>query len=413
MCNKLHCYNCENPCNPWFKLQNESKRKENDMQAKGLLLRELRISNGISFARIFSMFWIFMVNYFSTGIFRNYYKVEYQYAIEKGENFLKVMNTSPSFLDKSFFALSYAGWSGVIAFFFLSGFSLWFSILKRKTFNIVGYAVRRFKSIYPTYLMSVVITVAVVIMRKTIIIKSKDVAALIVGAAKFVSNAQDFNSPFWFITAISMCYLFFPLLPMIYSRFKFTGLLAFVVVNYIFFRVPVLSDTLYPLIPFFVYVCIGVLACHIIFRYLAKNEAIMKLFCIFAIIVGYFVIYRYVYGEPVQKCMQTTWALSHPYEAGVVFAAVFFAAGYLLPAVFNKGLIWLSRGTLAVFLYHYLLYPDLVPILQPRFFGGHLSLMFICTYVCFLLFFSFLQGLFDKKIGRRVSETLTKHYNFD
>ena len=48
----------------------------------------LRISNGISIARIIAMLWIFSTNYFS-HFFYLFYKVDYQYAIGEAKNFIE------------------------------------------------------------------------------------------------------------------------------------------------------------------------------------------------------------------------------------------------------------------------------------------------------------------------------------
>ena len=363
--------------------------------------KDIRISNGISIARIIAMLWIFSVNYFLNN-FRNYYGVEPRYATEKAANFINLMNSHPWFIDRFYFIFSYAGWSGVITFVFLSGFSLWFSILKSGRFNVGDYGLKRFLGIYPAYFVSIIIAGIVVIIRRSLIPQKYDLAILLMGAVGFVDHVRAFNSPVWFITTIFLIYLFFPIIPILYKRFRFIGILVFTLVcsffmyngptNYMRFK-----ESLYPLVPFWVFMCIGVLISHIVYKYLSKNKKLMNPLCILTILTGIYFLFRFIYLEPASN-LQSAWEVKHRYVAGVIIALVCFSMGYLLPLRFYRVLRWFSRGTFAVFLYHYIFFPFLVPCIKPSYFSSHISIVLIAFYFVILICLSVLQGLFDEKI---------------
>lgn len=384
-----------------------------------------KISNGVSIARIISMFWIFSVNYFPF-IFKAFYGVEYQYAIETSRNYINVMETSPWIIDKIIFVASYAGWSGVVIFAIMSGFSLWLSILTSGTFRVGDYVVKRFNSIYVSYFIAVIIAFIAGSFIRNIELESFSLVAMTMGAARFVGSAYEYNPPMWFITLMLLCYLFFPIIPIIYNRFRILGVTAAVACFcgvYLFFRLSfgpsyylTVKGPEYPLMPFWVFLCFGLLASHFIFKHRGMQIRIRNIslrvtdaLCAFAIPVSGYLFYWFIYLEP-QKNLATSWNIFDPYWLGVVAAVALFAIGYYLPASWHKPLRWLSRGTLAVFLYHYIILPFLIPYMKPPLFTQHLSVALLGTYVVMLAFLSMFQYILDKTIVKFTRHLTSREY---
>jgi len=381
----------------------------------------LKISNGISVARIIAMLWIFLVNYFSTGIFRSFFGVEYQYAIEKSGNFINVMNSSPWFIDKLIFVLSYAGWSGVVAFTYLTGFSLWLSLLKSGKFEIGDYVKKRFNSIYVSYFIAVIISFSVGVGIHHVQPSSHDLWALIMGATKFVGSAGGLNTPLWFISVLFLLYLFFPIIPIIYHKFRFVGILIFTLlcsglwgfVQGAAIRNILIISGLFA--PFWLTLCIGVLMSHMFYKCAAikiKNVKVMDIACVFIVLIGTFLLFKYIYLEPARDLM-APWFIKAPYTTGVIGALTFFSIGYLLPLKLSKSLRWLSRGTFGIFLYHYLLIPFLVPYIKPDIFTSHLSIALVIPYLVMLICLSVFQGILDGTIVRFTRNLSSKDYKIE
>lgn len=356
---------------------------ENGETTEKLLVHQ-KISNGISAVRILGMFWIVSVNFFQI-IFTNFYNQSYPYTIEKSRNFIDLIKNQEIF-DKIFLPFAYSGWAGVIIFIIISGFSLWFSTLKRKKFNLGEYLVGRLNGIYLPYFIAIVITILGNYFIRQRSPQLYDFSALILGASKLVPSAYVYNGPLWFMTGIILCYLFFPIFPFIYKKFRLWGIsiLTFLSFSLLFFwpssyffairsseSSPV-SSALYPLLPFWSFFCLGILLSHLIFKYLSGHlkkinlRALNKLIFSLSAIIGFFLLYKIIYFNPSQN-LEIAWQ-TNPYLAGLAGFLFFFSIGYLLPTQLYKPLRWLSRGTLGVFLYHYLIHPIIVPYIKPPFF---------------------------------------------
>lgn len=382
----------------------------------------LKISNGISVARIFAIFWIFLVNYFSTSLFRSYYDVEYQYAIEKTENFLKIMNSNnnPWLIDKIMFVLSNAGWSGVVIFIFLVGFSLWLSFLKSKRFKISDYLAGRFNNVYIPYLISIIIASITGIYIRHIMPVNHDLLALILGAAKFHETALRYNPPIWFISMLFLLYLFFITIPLIYNKSRFVGLLSFTLILCGLWAFMDWSEPGYLglgiaftiLLFHFIVMGLGVLISHIVYKY-SKFKILkintLNLITIFVIPVGFYLMFKFIYLD-LSKDLTVPWLIARPYATGIIISFIFISIGYLLPIGFYKPLRWLSRGTFAVFLYHYVIGFFIIPYLRPEFFRHHLSLALILPFLVILILMSVFQKFIDKTIVRYAQKVFFKEY---
>jgi len=385
-----------------------------------------KISNSISFTRIMTMFWIVSVNYFQI-IFGNFYSQGYQYAVEKSKNFVEIINSS-QFIDKIFLPFFYSGWSGVVIFVMISGFSLWFSILISKKFKIGEYVQGRFTGIYLPYFVAIVITVIVNYLFIKILPQPFDISVLLLGASRFVPAANAYNGPFWFITLILLCYLFFPIIPIIYNKFHLKGILFLTIISSgpLFYLWDIFHTTtakgvttpipssLYPLFPFWAFLCIGVLLCHLILKFTRMNfkkinqRYIKLLLPWFFIIVGIVLLFKILYLDPSLN-PEIPWQIS-PWFASMAGILVFFSAGYLLPIKFYNILRWLSRGTFSVFLYHYLLHPFLSPYIRPDILTHHISIAIFLMYLIMLIGFSVFQSVIDKTVVKFIKSLYEKDY---
>jgi peptidoglycan/LPS O-acetylase OafA/YrhL len=386
-----------------------------------------RISNGISLTRIIAMFWIVSVNYFQL-VFKNFYNQEYPDAVAKTQNFIEVMKNS-HFIDKIFLPFFYSGWSGVVIFVIISGFSLWLSILVSKKFKIGEYIIERFNGIYVPYFVAVIISIFVNYYFLKGTPQPYVLPALLLGAAKFVPAAQWVNSPLWFISLILVCYLFFPIIPIIYNKFRLIGILVITIISSIVMFYlwdvfhtttvrgvtnPILSS-LYPLFPFWAFLCIGVLLCHLIYKSImiqlrkTIQEYVKILLPLFFVIVGTIFLFKILYLDP-SKNSEIPWQIN-PWLAGMAGTLVFLSAGYLLPVRFYRILRWLSRGTFTVFLYHYVASPLVVKHISPNIIlTPHISIAIILMYLAMLIGFSVCQSFVDNTLVKFVKSLCKKDY---
>jgi hypothetical protein len=104
-------------------------------------------------------------------------------------------------------------------------------------------------------------------------------------------------------------------------------------------------------------------------------------------------VYWQVYAAPASR-LDAAWAVYFPFFVGIAAAISFLILGFFLPPRFYKFLRWLSRGTLGVFLYHYLLYPYWVSIIGPNPAISYFVFMFL-VFFAMLFFFSFFQKKID------------------
>ncbi len=370
-----------------------------------------RISNGISLARIITMFWIFSTNYFA-WIFPNYYGIDIEQAASNARLFSEIQAANPWPVDRVLFWFAAAEWPPVTIFAFLSGFSLWFSILNSGSFRLGDYAVNRFNSIYvPFFISSLVAFFAGGVLRG-LEVERMDLGALLMGATLFVPSAARYNGAVWFMSLIFLSYLFFPIIPVLYNRLRVWGLAALTLASFAYFAY--FGSTyfmrswgaLYPLMPFWLFLCLGVLACHLIFTH--RNSAlrlghtslgIFKILSFPAVFAGFYLIYRFLYLEPSAN-LDSNWFAGNAFWAGLAGAFCFFAIGYLLPAKLGRPLRWLSNGTFTVFLYHFIVLPFAAPYITPAIFTTHISIALVSSYCITLIYSSALQHLLNATVLR-------------
>ncbi len=358
-----------------------------------------RVSNGISVVRIFSMFWIVAVNYFS-WLFRDLYSVDYAVATANSTNFITTMNENESVIDKISYMLAYSGWLGVVAFATVSGVSLWFSTLKKGTFKLNDYISSRICGIYVPYLLSIPVAVVIAyIIRGGEVFKSMGISALIMGGARFNDAAHVLNTPMWFVSLIILLYLAYPVFVFMYSKFNIKSIViatAFLfVVNWFFAKQ---LGVFYPLMPFLIVFLVGFLFMHFIYNSPEQN----KLFSIIAIPICFTTLLWMIYFEPQIKGVSM---VNDYYFAGVVAMVLMFSVGYLLPVKWNKVLMYMSRGTLAVFLYHYLF---IHPVVFATSWIKSLTVSLWLIYGSMLTVGVFMQSYVDKKIAQYIKPLFNK-----
>lgn len=238
-----------------------------------------RLSNGISLARIFAMLWIFSINLLPFA-FGMYYDKPYEYALENNGNFIELANSNTWWADRAYFFFAFSGWTGVILFVFLSGFSMWLSILSSRKFDLKSFFLKRFNSVYVPYFFAAMAAFFVVVVFLRRMPGDYDFVSLLMGASKLVPRVQAYNSPLWFITLIFSCYLLFPIIPALYSKFRFKGImLVFATSSAVWlyawggshYLAQAFKVSMYPIVPFFVIMCLGVIAAHSIHNYFGSD----------------------------------------------------------------------------------------------------------------------------------------------
>lgn len=356
-----------------------------------------RISNAISVSKIVAMFWIVAVNYYS-WLFTGLYGVEYQYALS---NFIQVMNKNEFILDKITYVSAYAGWAGVVMFAILSGCSLWLSKIKNG-FNLTEYIPKRIMSVYLPYLIAVgisfvIFTVYNYFFHSFPIFIESSLSSLIIGAGKFAPNSSVINTPIWFISLIILLYICYPIIPFIYKEFKLIGIAILTGICFVlYFFFGKYLNVLYPLLPFFQWFCLGIIIIQLIYN---RN---VKYFCIGLIPICLTALVYLLFLEPQTR---SEWRINDAYLVGFIACVCFMAIGYLLPIKWNRILLWLSRGTFAVFLYHYLgtrIFPQFLIIIPS------ITALYIVLYSVFLFFGSCFQTFIDWNITQYIKPLFKK-----
>ncbi len=370
-----------------------------------------RISNGISLARIITMFWIFSTNFFP-WIFPNYYGITLEEAAGDTMIFAGVMGFQTWLADRVLFWSSTAEFPPVTIFIFLSGFSLWFSIFNSGAFKLGDYALKRFNSIYVPFFIAALVTFFAGWALRGLEAEHTDLGALLMGGSLFAPSASRYNGALWFMSLLFLSYLFFPIIPIVYHRFRAWGLLALTLAAYAFFAFFGATyfltryGLLYPIMPFWLFLCLGVLACHFILVHKDSTVEIgrtrlglVRLFAFPAIPAGLYLIYQFLYLEPAAN-PEGAWFSRNAFGAGVAGAFAFFFMGYVLPARFQRPLRWLANGTFTVFLYHYVIFYFAGPYVDPAIFTTHISILLASTYGFMLLCSSAFQHLLNATVLR-------------
>ncbi|GMX57762.1 MAG: hypothetical protein YFSK_0900 [Candidatus Yanofskyibacterium parasiticum] len=385
-----------------------------------------RLSNGISLARIFAMLWIFSINLLPFA-FGMYYDKPYEYALENNGNFIELANSNTWWADRAYFFFAFSGWTGVILFVFLSGFSMWLSILSSRKFDLKSFFLKRFNSVYVPYFFAAMAAFFVVVVFLRRMPGDYDFVSLLMGASKLVPRVQAYNSPLWFITLIFSCYLLFPIIPALYSKFRFKGImLVFATSSAVWlyawggshYLAQAFKVSMYPIVPFFVIMCLGVIAAHSIHNYFGsdfrkkfkkyENNFIKTAIVFYSIFL--YVFFGEISFDPEDQWAANNWIFYGKYILTPIAGIMVLAIGYFLPLRCYSLIRRLSRGTFAFFLYHYLIILFVFSYLKLNIVGYHISADFIVLYLIMLVGFSIFQSFFDKIIGKKIKKLSEKEY---
>ena len=367
-----------------------------------------RLSNAISVARIICMFRIISVNYFP-HIFNKFYGVSYVDAVKTQENYMSIMNQNTWFIDKVAYFLTYSGWSAVVAFTILSGFSLWLSVKKSGTFTLSSYIQSRLTRIYIPYL--IIVFVAYFMSNSHGIFS---MSALIGVASRYNSGAYDLDVPLWFKSAIFICYLVFPLIVIIYKYTKTVGIILVAIACFVASVLTANTNSeWYPLFPFVFFMVVGIALAEIVYKLKSKWIIIASVILIPVCSLVYLWIN---YIEP-SSSVGENWnlvqingvPLSGFVLLGLTGVILFMSIGYLLPKMWGKWLIILSRGTFTVFLVHYLLVPGINKL--ALMFNQHLSVFLVGIYIAMLIGLSCYQWVIDRLVVNKIKMMFNTKYS--
>lgn len=362
-----------------------------------------RLSNGISFSRIVFILWIFSIHYLQLPWFHRFTN-GFNYDVAVNNINLAWINAASqaTFIDRAFLWISYFGSNGNFSFFILSGFSLWFSLKMKPAFLLGKYFESRFYKTYIPYAICVLISYYISVKLLLYIPHENDLIGLLIGGAGLSSDLRYYNSPLWFLTQLFIFYLMFPFIVMIYKKFKEIGLLVFFMISLPFFYINNVN----------LFCCIlGIFLMEVVYVFLCKlsNYKLKNYFAhidVALIILSCLGFFYYSYIKiPIEQNIPV---FSSPEMA--VCAVVFtLSAGMLFPIGGKLQVIirLVSRGTFAVYLYHYLpvhifTTREWSPIFDffmkyiPKIIFNHISITFIALFFLILTICSIYQFYLDK-----------------
>lgn len=386
---------------------------------------------GISLAKIASMFWIVAINCLAnTPIHDHFFGVSRADTVKSVSTFLTVVERNPWKLDRVLYVLSQSGWSGVVAFVFLSGLGLFLSVLRSGSFHGLDWFRKRLVAVYFPYLLAVCVSYVLYTLVKGNRLVDGVLQVMILGAVRLFPPAKTINSPLWFMTPLLCLYLAFPVIVYVFVRFRLRGLLG--VFGFSLLGLGTLGpgrgsslvaarDRLFSGVGivrvFFPVFVAGIVAAVLSFRAavaLQRRRAISRsgiaLLLAAAAVVGTYVVVQTCYTLPRAYPFEV-WDNDYPYLTGIAFAIPFLCLGALAPRRTRKWLDLLARGTFSIFLYHFLLIPAFAAWLTPARVGGHFGLALIAQYVLLLLVAVPLQLAIDRLMRWLSAGLLTARYD--
>ncbi len=363
-----------------------------------------RLSNGISLTRIITIFWIFSIHYLQLPWFPQFTNgLTYDQAVNSLNLAWVNAATQPWKVDRAFLWASYWGSNGNLCFFIMSGFSLWFSFKVKGFFFLGEYFERRFFNFYLPYAICAIVSYLVIINLVPYSPREYDLYGLLMGGAAFNPHWRYYNSPLWFVSHLLILYLMFPFFIILYKKFKAPGLIALFV---LFSWYPGHMNYLYCF-------TFGILLMEIMGQ-LIENPFSPKLrnwfpyFATSILLLSVFGIFYFLYLSIPLKLDAPIYTIKNLAICLVVFS---LAAGMLFPT--NSRFLavhkFLSRGTLSLYLYHYLFvnvltgkpwaetFALLTGFLPPMMLN-HVSVTFAAIFILLLIVCSLYQGLLDRGI---------------
>jgi peptidoglycan/LPS O-acetylase OafA/YrhL len=378
-----------------------------------------RLSNGISLARIVCIFWIFSVHYLQLPWFPHFTNgLHYDDAVNNIHLAWTTAANQATLLDGVFLWVSFFGYNGNFCFYILSGFSLWFSFKAKGQFSLGEFFEGRFIKLYIPYAVCVFISYYLSVGLLLHVPKEYDLYGLLIGGAGFNPDWRLYNSPLWFMSYLFILYLFFPFIVLIYKKFRAIGLAALFVIAFLSSR----HGAFFVLNAYVYCFMWGILLMELIdtvirrFSTSQSNRHAAYVAASMIILSGSGIVY-YLY-------FKTTLNLEAPVfnSIGLAICVILFSVstGMLFPtnSKFMRAHTLLSRGTLSVYLYHYLLVRvftentwlgsfDIFMQRLPHLFLNHISLMFMSIFLLMLIICALFQSFLDLYTGK-VKNTLER-----
>ena len=353
------------------------------------------ISNSLSILRIMTMFGIVAVHALQLPIYTHYSGgIDISKSYLLAESILTPADNQPWFIDKLVYLYAHCGWSLNYTFFLISGMSLWYSTRISGRFNLKDYLFSRFWGIYVPYAVAVVIIFCIGITYLNIKSSTYDLVGLLLGAAASSEYLKCYDSPLWFISLLMIFYLFFPIFPSIYKKFRLSGLLVSLAIIYAVSR---WLDG-FPLIArlwvgyYFLFFAAGVVVMELILSGTAhlSDRRIMnavKVILVASVPISAYILYWSIYDQNISRLGSSF--MEPRYFVAICSALIALSIGFLLPdkyEVFNNLLRKAGRATFAVYIYHFVfiqLYNTyrwkLTFIAEPLY--AHVSLALFIVYI--------------------------------
>lgn len=313
-----------------------------------------KISNILSVSKIISMFGILSTNFiggYGNPAWGLYVPFSRKFFIENNQTFFSSLEYN--FIDRIFISFSYQSYAWVYVFIMLSGFGLTLSMVYKKKFHLPDFIWSRFSNLYVNYLLAVLISIFIMKCFFSFVttIGSKQVFALFLCAADILPTAQSINDPFWFMSVIMLMYLFYPIIPLLYKYGNLIGVFFFCIIFNEF------SSFLFFPFPWFKFMLFGSLILLILlklFQYVSPKKIWVVFFVAF-IFFSYDILDK-IYFILLSQDTTTKLTLVNSYSLGFIFLFFSISVGGLIPGnrKMNSILLFLSRGTIAVFFFHYL-----------------------------------------------------------
>ncbi len=326
---------------------------------------QARIGAGISFSRILLMFFIVAGHAALIADWYGHYcaGLTYPYTDDAFPAFLAALAAQPSLADRIFLVYVYNFWSLNFAFYALSGFSLWFSLMRKGVFDLRDYFFSRFFGVYLGFFAAALAAFVVAVGVMGHVPGEHDLNYMLLGAVR-ARETMPYNDTLWFLSGLFILYLLFPLLPALYARTGYPGLAAlFAGLCYAVYAKGYLAR--YTFLPtaayFFVLGVFAAATLHVLARRLApKGGGALKISPGPLILAGLglvlaFALYR-LYALTYADLLAAGRLGKDTHAIGLFSFLAFLLAGTLIPwgARTGRVLRLVSRGTFAVYVYHYL-----------------------------------------------------------
>lgn len=317
-----------------------------------------KIGTGISVSRILLMFFIVAGHVALIPDWFGHYAAgtPYPFAGDAFPEFVTSLAAQPTLADKIFLVFTFNFWSLNFAFYALSGFSLWFSVMRKGRFDLKDYFFNRFFGIYLGFFLAALAAFVCVVVFLGHKPGEHDLNFLLLGVAR-ARETMPYNDTLWFLTTLFALYLFFPAIPALYSKTGYSGVAAlFAFLAYFVYHGRALAEyTFLPTACFFF--VLGIFAAATLFKLalFIRTDAALRLLSAILAALALFALWR-LYRLTYADLLDAGRLARDTHAIGLYAFLAFFLAGFLPPHSrrAEKILRLVARGTFAVYVYHYL-----------------------------------------------------------